>query len=158
MVQIKGLLNKAVNIILGITNKIPVIRKFIDRYFILYGIIGLSGFAIDFLIFSFLVKIVGLCYGISNVISVSIGLTNNFFLNRKFNFKIYNKTAQRFFSFYIIGFVGIGISTALIYISVEFIGIPVLISKIIAVVIVVILQYIANRHITFKNRPDRQKK
>lgn len=146
----KNIIENTLNTIIDLSRKLPLVGKFIDRYFVLYGLIGLTGVVIDFMIFTLLVKLIGIHYVISNIISVTFGLINNFYLNRRFNFKVYNKTIHRFLSFYVIGFMGIGISTLLIYVFVNFIGLPVLLTKIMAVIIVVILQYIANRYITFK--------
>jgi len=144
--KIKVIINKIIDFI----STLPLVGKMLDRNFILYAFIGATGVIIDFIIFTVLVEVIGLYYVISNVISVSFGLTNNFILNRKYNFKVYNKPVHRFLSFYLIGFVGIAISTLLIHLFTETFVIPILISKIIAVMIVVILQYIANRFITFK--------
>ena len=144
--KIKILMNWIIDFVL----KLPFVGKIVDRNFILYAFIGATGVIIDFLIFTVLVEVIGLYYVISNVISVSVGLVNNYILNRRFNFKVYDKPVYRFFSFYLIGFVGIAISTLLIHIFTEILVIPILISKIISVAIVVILQYIANKLITFK--------
>ena len=146
----KNNMKKIISNIIDFIMKLPLVRKYVDRSFVLYGIIGISGVTIDFLIFSFLVKIIGLHYVISNIISVSIGLTNNFILNRKYNFRVYNRPIYRFISFYVIGIIGIAISTLLINLIVENLGLPILLTKIIVTIIVVIFQYIGNRYITFK--------
>jgi len=124
--------------------------KFINKRFILYGIIGLSGMTIDFLVFTVFVKVLTINHLISNVISVSLGITNNFFLNRKYNFKIYDKPLSRFISFYTIGISGLLISTVLIYVFVDILNFPVLSTKLGVILIVVIFQYIGNKNITFK--------
>jgi putative flippase GtrA len=144
--RIKIIINRMIYFIL----KLPLVGKLFDRNFVLYAFIGVTGVTIDFLIFTFLVKVLGLYYVISNLISVSFGLVNNFILNRRYNFKVYNKPVHRFMSFYFIGITGIAISTLLIHVLTETLSIPVLVSKIISVIIVVILQYIANRFITFR--------
>ncbi len=144
--EIKIIINRIIYFI----SKLPLVGKIFDRNFILYAFIGVTGVTIDFLLFTFLVKVLGLYYVISNVISVSFGLVNNFILNRRYNFKVYNKPLQRFLSFYLIGFIGIAISTLLIHVFTEILVIPILISKIMSVIIVVILQYILNKYFTFK--------
>ena len=150
ILTMKNIIKNIIDTIIDLGSRLPIIGKFIDRNLVLYGLIGITGVVVDFLIFTLLVRVIGLYYVISNIISVSFGLVNNFYLNRRFNFKVYNKPVHRFLSFYLIGFIGIWISTLLIYVFVEFLGIPILLTKIMAVVVVVILQYIANRYITFR--------
>ena len=62
---------------------------------ILYGIIGSSSALLDFLIFTLLTEVFGVYYLVANCISVTCGLTNSFILNRKYNFKVTDKTLKR---------------------------------------------------------------
>ena len=47
---------------------------------IVYCIIGGTGATLDFLIYSLLTKEAGIHYQIANIVSVSAGIINNFFL------------------------------------------------------------------------------
>ena len=123
--KMKNKIRILINWIIDFVLKLPFVGKIVDRNFILYAFIGTTGVIIDFLIFTVLVEVIGLYYVISNVISVSFGLTNNFILNRKYNFKVYNKPVHRFLSFYLIGFIGIAISTLLIHLFTEIFVIPI---------------------------------
>jgi len=120
------------------------------KQFILYSIIGFSGAFIDFVVFIVLIKVFSLNTIIANAISISLGITNNFILNSIFNFKVKDKLKQRFIKFYLIGLFGFFISSLIIYILKEVLGVDPIISKLCSIVIVVILQYSLNKRITFK--------
>lgn len=131
---------------------IEKVKKLIldKKQFILYSIIGFSGAFIDFVAFIILIKIFSLNTIIANAISISLGITNNFILNSVFNFKVKDKLKQRFIKFYLIGLFGFFISSLIIYILKEVLGVDPIISKLCSIVIVVILQYSLNKRITFK--------
>jgi putative flippase GtrA len=120
------------------------------KQFILYSIIGFSGAFIDFVVFIVLIKVFNLNTIIANAISISLGITNNFILNSVFNFKVKDKLKQRFIKFYIIGLFGFLISSLIIYVLKEVLGVDPIISKLCSIIIVVILQYSLNKRITFK--------
>jgi len=120
------------------------------KQFILYSIIGFSGAFIDFVVFIVLIKVFSMNAIIANAISISLGITNNFILNSIFNFKVKDKLKQRFIKFYLIGLFGFFISSLIIYILKEVLGVDPIISKLCSIVIVVILQYSLNKRITFK--------
>jgi putative flippase GtrA len=119
------------------------------RQFILYGIIGGISAGLDFVVFTLLCK-EGLNYQFANIISIHCGITCSFILNRHFNFKIKDKTLQRFLSFYIIGFIGLSISAGLLYLLVSLNQWNEINAKLLSIVIVAIVQFLLNKFITFR--------
>lgn len=71
-------------------NKYTNIRT-VGIRFILYSFIGVSGVAIDFILFYILISIIGIHYIPANIISIFSGATNNFILNARLNFKVHDK-------------------------------------------------------------------
>lgn len=120
------------------------------RNLILYGVIGSSSACLDFCIFTLLTSFTGIHYLIANCISVTCGLTNSFILNRKYNFKVTDKTAKRAALFYTVGLIGLTISSVLLYLFFEIFGMPRPISKVLAIILEVILQFLANSLVTFR--------
>lgn len=118
--------------------------------FIKYGFIGVSGATLDFLIFTLLTRVFTVNYLIANIFSVSIGIINNFILNAFLNFKVKDKLLKRFFKFYSIGLLGLGISSGLLFLMVSFFGVDELVSKFSTIVVVTIVQYSLNKKISFK--------
>ena len=92
-------------------------RALWERYrsLILYGLIGLTGAFLDMFIFIVLTTKLDLFYQFSNLLSVTVGISNNFFWNARFNFKKWDSLLVRFLSFYMIGIIGLLISAGLLF-------------------------------------------
>lgn len=120
------------------------------RNLILYGIIGGISASIDFLIFYSLTKFTEINYLLANFISISIGITISFILNKKYNFKVNDKVFKRFLIFVSVGFSGLLISSMLLYLFIDIICLNKIISKFISIVFVVFIQFFVNKFITFK--------
>jgi len=122
-----------------------------NKQLIKYGIIGCFCAGLDFLVYSFLVEIVKMNYLYANAIGVHCGIFTSFFLNRQFNFKVKNKVVVRFISFYLIGLIGLAISSGLLILLIEKIGLNELVSKAFTVIVVALIQFMLNKYISFRN-------
>lgn len=120
------------------------------RNLILYGIIGGFCVALDFCVYTALCYFDIMPYLGANIISIHVGIFTSFILNRSFNFKVKDKTSQRFLSFYTVGLTGLGISELMLYLMVTIGGMNELLCKLISIVIVALIQFILNKYITFK--------
>ena len=126
-----------------------LIKKNID--FIKYCLIGCSGAFLDFIIFVFLIKFIGINhYLMGNCISVTVGITNNFFLNAYLNFKTTDKIFLRFISFYFVGIIGLIISLGILYLMVDIYKYNAVFSKIVTIFVITVIQFLLNKFITFK--------
>ncbi len=119
--------------------------------FIKYGIIGIIGLVVEFIVFFLMLKIVGFHYLIANIFSVAIAITHNFLLNAFFNFKIVDNLFIRFLKYFSFGIIGLVISSGILYILVDLFLLNELISKAIVLSFVVFIQYVLNKKFTFKN-------
>ena len=119
-----------------------------------YCVIGVSGATLDALLF-YLLTHIGIHYQTANLISVSCGIVNNFFLNAFFNFKTKNRLLFRFCSFYLIGMLGCGISALLLWLFIEKWGLPTFASKLAIIFIVTAVQFTLNKMFTFARRENR---
>jgi putative flippase GtrA len=127
------------------------------RNFILYSVIGLTGVSINYVAFFILVHFFNIHYQVANFISVSMGITNNFILNSRYNFKVKDILMKRFVSFYTIGLFGLLVSSSLLYLFHKIWGINVFVSKAMTLVFVVILQFFLNRKFTFRVLKNEEK-
>ena len=127
------------------------IRQLLYKYqdLLLYAIIGGFCAGLDFGVYSVLCFIMPYLW--ANVISTHFGIFCSFLLNRQYNFKVKDKTIKRFFSFYTVGLLGLGISSLLLYILVDIAHFNELICKLLTIVVVAIIQFLLNKFITFKN-------
>ena len=120
------------------------------RHLILYGIIGSFTSTLDFLVFTALTQLVGINYLVANCISVLVGITTSFYLNRTYNFKVSDKTAQRFGIFLTVGLTGLLMSNVILWVGIEKLHGNETITKLASIVLVVFFQFLFNKFITFR--------
>jgi len=128
-----------------------------NRQFILYCVIGACGATLDFAVFSLLIKRLGVPLQIANALGYGAGLIWSFTLNAFLNFKTRDQTALRFLSFSGVSFLGWAASAGILQLAVHRLEWNEYLAKLIAIVVVVILQYNLNRRISFRKTPDAAK-
>ena len=124
------------------------------RQLLLYGIIGMSGALIDLIFYYIFYHFLSIPPVIASYISVSMGIINNFFLNTRFNFKVADHILKRFGHFYLIGLAGALLSSLLIYIFYDVVGMGAFTAKILTVIPVVLAQYVFNKRISFRDHSE----
>lgn len=122
------------------------------RQLLLYGIIGLMGATLDFIIYALIVNITPIPPAPASFLSVSIGICNNFILNARHNFKITGKMLHRFISFYAIGVGGAILSSLIIFVLYNGFGVNDLVAKAVTIPPVVLLQFILNKKVSFSDK------
>lgn len=127
-----------------------IYRKF--RNLILYGIIGCFTSGLDFAVFTLLSKYVGLYYLLANCISVLVGITTSFCLNRAYNFKVKDRTKQRFAIFLTVGLCGLCMSNLILWLGIDRMHGEELPVKLASIVLVVFFQFLLNKFVTFKKK------
>ena len=121
-----------------------------SRNLILYGIIGCCSSGLDFLLYTLFVSVFGWHYVISNSLSVIAGITTSFTLNRNYNFKVKDKTRQRFSIFLTVGLCGMLLSNLILWCCIDKLDLSKIVSKLLSIVLVVLVQFLINKYITFK--------
>lgn len=122
------------------------------RHLILYGIIGLFTSSLDFAVFSLLVNFTSIYYIAANCISVLVGISTSFLLNRTFNFQVKDKTWRRFLIFLSVGLCGLCISNLILKVGIGTLHSDPTITKLASIAFVVIFQFLLNKYITFRTR------
>jgi putative flippase GtrA len=132
--------------------KTNLIRYFFNRFrnLILYGLIGCFTSGLDFLVFTLLVQCISLHYIIANCISVLVGISTSFYLNRKYNFKVTDKTIRRFLTFLAVGLCGLMLSNLILWVGITQLHYNEILTKLASIVLVVFFQFLFNKFITFK--------
>lgn len=124
-------------------------NKTILKELILYGIIGVTCASIDTLCF-YLFRKISVPLFLANFLGTNIGILCSFTLNTFLNFKVKDKIFNRLIKFFIVGYIGLGISTLILYVGVSLLNFNELITKLFAVIIVSFIQFCLNKLITFK--------
>ena len=125
-------------------------KKF--RSLILYGMIGSFSAFLDFCVFSLLVRYLGVYYLLANCISVLVGITTSFLLNRAYNFKVKDRTVQRFAVFLAVGIFGLCLSNFILWLGINIMYVEEIVVKLISVFIVAVVQFILNKCVTFRTK------
>ena len=120
------------------------------RNLILYGIIGSLSSFLDFCVFTVLTSVVGLYYLLANCISVLVGITTSFLLNRAYNFKVKDKARKRFVIFLTVGLCGLMLSNLILWIGIDKMRINESVTKLASIVLVVGFQFLLNKFVTFR--------
>lgn len=129
-----------------------MIERMFQRYreLIAYCAIGCTGATLDFVVYALLTNFAGLHYQLANILSVSFGIVNNFFLNRQFNFRTKDRTLARLCGFYAVGMFGWALSAGLLWLFIEQMTLNTLVAKLGTIVFVTIVQFCLNKFITFR--------
>jgi putative flippase GtrA len=124
-------------------------ERLISRSLLLYTLIGISGVVLDYLLFLVLFNAVGLHEQVANAISTTAGITNNFVLNARFNFRRSDRIVMRFLRFYAVGIAGIGLTFVLLHVFSGWLGINPNLVKAASLPIVLLFQYTLNKKWSF---------
>lgn len=122
---------------------------------ITYNLIGLMNTAIDFCLFFVFTKLFYIPITIAQIFSYSAGMINSYFMNRKHTFKS-NKSVNliEFISFLGINIISLTISTIVLNQMVVLVN-NLFISKTIATLFSLAINYLGQRFITFRKRGSR---
>ncbi|MGN0037171.1 MAG: GtrA family protein [Bacteroidaceae bacterium] len=128
------------------------IRSIFGRFrnLILYGVIGSLTSMLDFAVFTVLTSCLGVYYLLANCLSVLVGISTSFVLNRSYNFKVKDKTKRRFLIFLSVGLSGLCMSNLILWIGIDKLQANEQLTKLASIVLVVFFQFLLNKYITFK--------
>lgn len=117
--------------------------------FLKYGLVGCTGLIVDMGLFYVLHEMFEVNYIVTNIISSTFGVINNFMLNSLITFKVKDKLLIRFASFYLIALVGMVLSSGLLVLMIDGLKMDSMLAKMISVLIVALFQYFLNKKLTF---------
>jgi putative flippase GtrA len=120
------------------------------RNFLLYAVIGVSGVLLDVLTFFLLYNLAHLNPQFANIISTTVGITNNFLWNTFLNFRKRDRLLSRFARFYVVGVVGLGLTAALLWLFATVLGMDANIVKVGSLPVVLVVQYVLNKKWSFR--------
>lgn len=122
------------------------------RQLVSYGVLGGLGAVCDFGAYTGLVHLTPLSRFpvVANIISVLVGIFVSFMLNSRITFKARDHSMQRAARFFTVGLSGLGLSSGLLAVLTHGAGMDPVIAKLITVPPVVLFQFLANRHWSFR--------
>jgi putative flippase GtrA len=121
------------------------------RQFVQYVLVGAVAFVFDFVALFVLTERVGLHYIVSASIAFLLGLTTNYLLCILwiFDYRTLQNQAHEFAVFSLIGFAGLLLNGALMFILIEFLGVHYLIARAQAAVLILLFNFSLKRFLLF---------
>lgn len=116
----------------------------------LYGVIGVFSASLDTISYMLLNTRLQVPNLAANFISVNIGICVSFFLNTYFNFRKADELKKRIIRFFSIGYLGLLISSLIMWTGVEYLMLTKLYVKVFSIFVVAAIQYLLNKFITFR--------
>lgn len=112
-----------------------------------FGIVGLLAFFIDYALFAFLYKILGIHYLIAAVISFCVSLSFNYAASMRYVFKHKSDMTRRreIVLFFVGAVIGLGINEIMLYVGDVVFRIDPLITKILATVVVAVWNFVTRK-------------
>ena len=118
--------------------------------FLKFGVVGISGMAVDFFITLLCKEKLQFNKYISNSIGFIIAASSNYFFNRVWTFQsTNNQIVKEYSSFLLISIFGLGLNNLIIYVVHEKMKFNFYLAKVIATGIVVLWNFFANYFFTF---------
>ncbi|MBN1338846.1 MAG: GtrA family protein [Bacteroidales bacterium] len=118
--------------------------------FIKFGVVGFSGLLIDFGFTYICKEWLKIQKYVSNAIGFTLAASSNYFLNRIWTFHSHNpQIAREYTQFLLISLVGLGINTLVLWVLVSKYKKNFYLSKLIAIGVVTLWNFLANYFITF---------
>ena len=116
-----------------------------------FGIVGLSGYVVNLVVYAFLLKQVGLHYLLAATVSFLVAATNNYIWNRVWTFRHQRgHVAYQGLRFLVVAVLAYGANLLLLTGLVEVIGIDEIAAQAIAVVLVTPLNFLGNKLWSFR--------
>jgi len=140
--------DKGNELVLSILDKLPISLQVLVKQFLLYAVMGIIAFSVDYLVYLLLI-FTGVYYIIAALIAGTLSALTNFLLNKKITFKNNEKKiVLQVLLFITIVLISLALNAFLMYVIVDVIlkgiGIPRTIVEVIARPIVIILMLPVN--------------
>src|SRR5271165_3799709 len=137
------------------TGRGGVVSARLSRYplivqFMKFALVGVSNTLITLLVYTFLLKVVGMWYLAASAIGFAVGATNGFLLNRRWTFREHVGDALTPVRWGIVQSGGLAINEGLLYLFVHDAQLDKLVAQVCATAVVTITTFIVNRAWTFR--------
>lgn len=116
-----------------------------------FCVVGIINTIIDYGVYLFFSRSIGFFYLYANILAILVAMTFSFFANKYWTFGNFeNKLKSQYAKFFLIGIVYFILYNSILYLSVNNLHIYDLLAKVIAIVIGLFWNFIANKYWTFK--------
>lgn len=128
-------------------------RMHVLMQFVKFGIVGISNTLLALTIYTVLVEVVDVWYLAASAIGFVAGAVNGFLLNRRWTFAGHKGDALTPVRWGVVQSCGLLLNLGLVALCVESLGLGKLLGQVVAISIVVVVTFVANRAWTFRSHP-----
>ncbi len=121
--------------------------------FVKFGIVGVSNTLLFLAVYTVLLKGFGVWYLAASAIGFIVGAVNGFILNRRWTFRGHVGDALTPVRWGVVQSGGLLLNLALVALCVSGLGMDELVGQAVAIVVVVVITFLANRAWTFRTQP-----
>ncbi len=128
-----------------------LVKKIISKQFFRFCLVGGFNTVLIFYLYFLLTRKLHLYYLSANTIGFFIGVTNSFFLNKRWTFK--NKeqqTHKQYLKFWLMALCGLGLNAIIIFLLVDYVQLYDFFAMVIATGIILFWNFFMGRHWVFK--------
>jgi putative flippase GtrA len=118
--------------------------------FMKFALVGVSNTLITLLVYTFLLKVVGMWYLAASAIGFIVGATNGFLLNRRWTFREHVGDALTPVRWAVVQGCGLAVNEGMLYLLVNDAHLEKILAQVAATVIVTVTTFLANRAWTFR--------
>lgn len=121
------------------------------RQFMRFCVVGIINTIIDYGVYLFFSRSIGLFYLYANILAILVAMTFSFFANKYWTFGNFeNKLKSQYTKFFLIGVIYFILYNSIFYLSIINLHIYDLLAKVIAIAIGLFWNFIANKYWTFR--------
>lgn len=125
----------------------PVVKEFIK-----FSIVGALNTIVDFMVFSIFLYIFNFHYLVANIVAVAAASTNSYILNRRWTWRSTDsRWHHQVAKFLVVVVIGFFLNELILYFLVDHADVAPLVAKAIAVSVVLLVNFTANRWWTFRS-------
>ena len=128
----------------------PPARPHVVVQFVKFGIVGVSNTLLTFAVYTVLLKGFDVWYLAASAIGFIVGATNGFLLNRRWTFREHVGDALTPVRWAVVQSTGLAINIGLLYVLVHEAGLDELLAQALAICVVTVTTFSANRAWTFR--------
>jgi putative flippase GtrA len=121
--------------------------------FVKFGIVGVSNTLLTLIVYTLLLKVLGVWYLAASAIGFTVGAINGFLLNRRWTFREHVGDALTPVRWGVVQTCGLGINELLLYVFVHDASLDKLLAQVCATAVVTVTTFFVNRAWTFRVSP-----
>ncbi|MCX6742875.1 MAG: GtrA family protein [Candidatus Parcubacteria bacterium] len=126
--------------------------KKIIRQFVKFCLVGFLNTFVDFGVYLFFSRIVGLYFLSANILAVFVAMTSSFILNKYWTFQNHGQSIKmQYLKFFLVNIVYFFLNNLIVFSSVHYLLISDILAKVMAITVGLFWNFFANRYWTFNN-------